>query len=47
MLQTGLFIHTGRTGQKSYAMTGAIVHFVSGQKLLDLIVGKPLILTKQ
>jgi len=33
----GLFIHTGRTGKKSYQQLTSKIRIVSGQKLLDFI----------
>jgi restriction endonuclease Mrr len=33
----GYFVHTGKTGKKSYQNTAGRVHIISGKKLLDLI----------
>ena len=40
--QPGLFVHTGRTGRKSHINKSATVYFISGQKLIDLVLGKNL-----
>lgn len=36
----GFFIHTGRTGQKSYANSSQQISIISGQRLLNLLQGK-------
>jgi restriction system protein len=43
MGQRGLFIHTGRTGQKSRAASSSSqqLMIISGQRLLALLAGKP------
>lgn len=43
MGQRGLFIHTGRTGQKSRAVSSGSqqLMIISGQRLLALLAGKP------
>lgn len=43
MGQRGLFIHTGRTGQKSREVSQATsqLQIISGQRLLALLAGKP------
>lgn len=43
MGQRGLFIHTGRTGEKSRAVSQATpqLRIISGQRLLALLAGKP------
>jgi len=42
--QRGLFIHTGRTGQKSRAVSSSSqqLMIISGQRLLALLAGKPI-----
>jgi restriction system protein len=42
--QPGFFIHTGRTGPKSRALSRdcPLLHIISGQQLLDLLAGRPL-----
>lgn len=42
--QFGLFIHVGRTGEKSKDIAAPYVRFISGQALIDLISGKPITL---
>ncbi|MCK8275588.1 restriction endonuclease, partial [Erwinia amylovora] len=41
--QRGLFIHTGRTGEKSREVSQATpqLRIISGQRLLALLAGKP------
>ena len=46
---SGLFVHTGRTGKKSYSHLGrcrADVTMISGDRLIDLLTGRPLILPR-
>lgn len=40
--QPGLFIHTGRTGDKSRSHSKTNVKFISGQSLVDFIAGRSL-----
>lgn len=40
--QPGLFVHCGRTGDKSKANASSAVRFVSGQRIVDLINGQSL-----
>jgi restriction system protein len=40
--QPGLFVHCGRTGNKSRANAAANVRFISGQAIVDLIAGQSL-----
>lgn len=40
--QPGLFVHCGRTGKKSRSNASEQVRFISGQAIVDLILGKPL-----
>lgn len=44
MGQRGLFIHTGRTGQKSRDVSRGTqqLEIISGQRLLNLLAGKPI-----
>lgn len=37
----GIFVHTGRTGKGAREATGGTVVMVSGQRLLDLLLGRP------
>ena len=37
----GFFIHTGRTGKKSYQLRGQNISIISGHRLISLLTGKP------